>query len=59
MTGTSRAKLACTLLLAGTALPALAARGSTSVYLTAPADPRAVTVRGRGDGVADDTAAIQ
>ncbi|UYY59187.1 glycosyl hydrolase family 28-related protein [Sphingomonas sp. S2-65] len=59
MTGTFGAKTACTLLLAGTALPALAAPGSTSVYLTAPADTRAVTVRGSGDGVADDTAAIQ
>jgi hypothetical protein len=38
------------------AVPALA---STSVYQTAPADPRAVTVQGKGDGVADDTAAIQ
>ena len=32
---------------------------STSVFLTAPDDPRAVTVRGVGDGRADDTAAIQ
>jgi len=30
-----------------------------SVYLTAPPDPKAVTVRGTGDGVADDSAAIQ
>jgi len=30
-----------------------------SVYLTAPDDPKAVTVKGTGDGVADDTAAIQ
>jgi hypothetical protein len=30
-----------------------------SVYLTAPADPRAVTVRAAGDGRADDSAAIQ
>jgi hypothetical protein len=37
--------------------PALAA--STSVYTTAPAEPRAVTVRGVGDGKADDSAAIQ
>jgi hypothetical protein len=47
------------LLLAGTALPALAAPGSTSVYATAPADPRAVTVSARGDGTTDDSAAIQ
>ncbi|MFD1950747.1 glycosyl hydrolase family 28-related protein [Sphingomonas arantia] len=50
--------------LAGAALllpvPALAATaGSTSVYLQAPADPRAITVRGVGDGRADDSAAIQ
>jgi len=38
-------------------LPALAQ--STSVFLTAPDDPRAVTVKGIGDGRADDTAAIQ
>ncbi|MBB3693378.1 glycosyl hydrolase family 28-related protein [Sphingomonas sp. BK580] len=44
-------------LAAGTALPA-AAR-STSVYLTQPDDPRAITVRGVGDGRADDSAAIQ
>jgi hypothetical protein len=30
-----------------------------SVYLTAPPDPKAVTVRATGDGVADDGAAIQ
>ena len=30
-----------------------------SVYLTAPDDPKAVTVRATGDGVADDSAAIQ
>ena len=38
-------------------LPALAQ--STSVFLTAPDDPRAATVSGVGDGRADDTAAIQ
>jgi hypothetical protein len=38
-------------------IPALAQ--STSVFLTAPDDPRAVTVKGIGDGRADDTAAIQ
>jgi hypothetical protein len=31
----------------------------TSVFQTAPADPRAVTVVGKGDGRADDTDAIQ
>jgi Pectate lyase superfamily protein/SMP-30/Gluconolactonase/LRE-like region len=30
-----------------------------SVYLTAPDDPKAVTIRATGDGVADDSAAIQ
>ncbi|WP_294328088.1 glycosyl hydrolase family 28-related protein [uncultured Sphingomonas sp.] len=39
--------------------PMPAAAQSTSVFLTAPDDPRAVTVRGIGDGRADDTAAIQ
>jgi hypothetical protein len=38
-------------------VPALAR--STSVYLSAPNDPRAITVKGVGDGRADDSAAIQ
>jgi hypothetical protein len=38
-------------------LPAMAA--STSVYRSAPAEPRAVTVKGIGDGRADDSRAIQ
>ena len=38
------------------AAPALA---STSAFESAPADPRAITVKGRGDGRADDTDAIQ
>jgi len=38
-------------------LPAFA--GSTSVYRTQPADPRAITVKGVGDGRADDSAALQ
>src|ERR1700761_1523367 len=46
------ALLAC-LALAG---PALAA---TSAFESAPNDPRAVTVKGKGDGKADDTDAIQ
>ncbi len=45
--------IASLLALAG---PSLA---SSSVFATAPADPSAVTVAGRGDGKADDTAAIQ
>ncbi len=47
------------LLLAGTAAPALAASGSTSVFASAPRDARAVTVAGRGDGRTDDSMAIQ
>ena len=42
--------------LLGTAGPAAA---STSVFASAPADPAAVTVRGKGDGRADDSAALQ
>ena len=44
------------LVLAGTA-PAAAA--SRSVFTVAPAEPRAVTVDGKGDGRVDDTAALQ
>lgn len=48
------------LLFAATLLvPMPAAAQSTSIFLTAPDDPRAVTVRGVGDGRTDDTAAIQ
>lgn len=47
--------LAC-LTAAALAWPASA---STSVFTVAPNDPRAVTVAGRGDGIADDTQAIQ
>ncbi|MFL0415189.1 glycosyl hydrolase family 28-related protein [uncultured Sphingomonas sp.] len=39
--------------------PAPARAQSTSVFLSAPDDPRAVTVKGVGDGRADDSAAIQ
>ncbi|KQQ31128.1 gluconolaconase [Duganella sp. Leaf126] len=42
---------------AGAALAAQPA--SVSAYVEAPRDPRAVTVHARGDGVADDTAALQ
>ena len=41
------------------ALLATTAFGSTSALQTAPSDPRAVTVKGKGDGKADDTDAIQ
>jgi len=40
-------------------LLATAAFGSTSALLSAPSDPRAVTVKGKGDGKADDTDALQ
>ena len=40
-------------------LPASVGAATTSVYLTQPSDPRAVTVKGVGDGRADDSAAIQ
>lgn len=43
--------------LAGSA--AAAPRASTSVYLTPPDEPRAIVVKGAGDGRADDTLAIQ
>src|SRR4051812_45577216 len=42
----------------GTAATAQPAR-SMSVYASAPDEPRAVTVRARGDGQTDDSAAIQ
>ena len=41
----------------GAAFPTLAA--NQSVFLTAPDDPRAVSVKGVGDGRADDTDAVQ
>ncbi|HEX8420103.1 MAG TPA: glycosyl hydrolase family 28-related protein [Sphingomonas sp.] len=49
-----------TALVAFLASPAAAQGGAgASTLLSAPADPRAVTVKGKGDGRADDTAAIQ
>jgi len=48
--------------LAGVAALAAAAgpaSASTSVFESAPADPRAVTVKGKGDGRTDDSDAIQ
>src|SRR4051794_24700548 len=50
--------LRCAVTLACLAL-AVPAWAGPSVYLTAPDDPKAVTVRAAGDGVADDSAAIQ
>jgi hypothetical protein len=46
--------LSTTALMAATSISA-----GTSVFQTAPSDPRAVTVAGKGDGRADDTDAIQ
>jgi len=49
-------------LLASTALlgfPLAASAASPSAFVTPPADPSAVTVKGLGDGRADDSAAIQ
>jgi hypothetical protein len=39
--------------------PVMASAATTSVYQTMPNDPRAVAVKGVGDGRADDSAAIQ
>jgi hypothetical protein len=50
------------LLVCVAALTAVAARptlAATSAFESAPADPRAVTVKAKGDGRADDTDAIQ
>ena len=49
-------RAAAVLALLGYAVPAWS---GPSVYRTAPDDPRAITVRATGDGVADDSAAIQ
>lgn len=54
-----------TMLIALAAAMALTAAGpaeateSRSAFVVAPADPSAITVRGRGDGRADDSGAIQ
>ncbi len=46
-------------LLVATSLTAPAAAQQASILPTAPDEPRAVTVRARGDGKADDTAVLQ
>jgi len=46
-------------LAAGAAAAAPAAPASTSAYQQMPDDPHAIVVRARGDGVSDDSAAIQ
>src|SRR5690349_2134692 len=48
--------LACVATLTVAAGPAL---GASSVFKSAPNDPRAITVKAKGDGHADDTDAIQ
>ena len=56
-------RVLCMAAVLGGAVPAAAAsyhdRESHSVFVTAPGDPRAVTVHGVGDGHADDGPAIQ
>src|SRR5580658_6133480 len=47
------------LLTTAALLAAIPASAGTSVFQTAPSDPRAVTVAGKGDGQADDTDVIQ
>jgi hypothetical protein len=49
-------KMVC---FAALAMMAGTAFGSTSALQVAPADPRAITVKGKGDGRADDSDAIQ
>jgi hypothetical protein len=52
----NRFRVAAVLACLAAAVPAW---GGPSVYRIAPDDPRAITARGTGDGVADDSAAIQ
>ncbi|MCW3846637.1 glycosyl hydrolase family 28-related protein [Sphingomonas sp. LB-2] len=57
---TGRAALAIILCLPAASLPAAIAEARpVSAFVTAPADPRAVTVKAVGNGIADDSAAIQ
>ena len=58
MIGASMMNLRRAALLAWLTMTATAWAGP-SVYLTAPDDPKAVTVRATADGAADDSAAIQ
>ncbi|OJY71231.1 MAG: gluconolaconase [Sphingobium sp. 66-54] len=46
-------------LTAGSCLAGVPAWAGPSVYLAAPDDPKAITIKAVGDGKADDTAAIQ
>jgi hypothetical protein len=60
MMSTSPATLILGLALAaGAASHAAAAPASTSAYQQMPDDPHAIVVRAKGDGVSDDSAAIQ
>ncbi|UIJ47209.1 SMP-30/gluconolactonase/LRE family protein [Sphingomonas cannabina] len=56
MQGWSGALIGALAMLLASATPASASR---SAFVKAPDEPRAVTVNGKGDGRADDTAAIQ
>jgi polygalacturonase len=58
---TRRAACLCAVWLLTTAalMAATPVFAGTSVFQTAPSDPRAVTIAGSGDGRADDTDAIQ
>ncbi|EGF92935.1 polybeta-D-mannuronate C5 epimerase 3 [Asticcacaulis biprosthecium C19] len=51
--------IAASLAALALSIPAWAQEGRGSVYLTAPNDRLAITVKGVGDGKADDTAEIQ
>ena len=52
-------RIAAALLLASLSLPTAATAASLPFLAVAPDDPRAVTVHAKGDGSADDAAAIQ
>jgi hypothetical protein len=58
-TGLHGIALATMLVAAGAAAPACAAATSVSAFQTMPDDPHAVVVHARGDGVTDDSDAIQ
>ncbi len=63
MTGRMRGEVAAWVIAAAMPIMAVQAQAqparSVSVYAVAPNDPLAVTVRAKGDGIADDSAAIQ
>ncbi|WP_299015380.1 glycosyl hydrolase family 28-related protein [uncultured Caulobacter sp.] len=51
--------IALAALLASTAVGSVASAESRSVFVATPADPAAIVAKGRGDGRADDSAALQ